>query len=135
MSLKPFRNRVKPEKKAYAKKLRNNMTEAEKILWERLKAKRLIPKAWRHQYVILGWIADFYCPAYNLVVEVDGGYHDDRKEQDEFRDAVMTDHGFKVMRFTNDMIMNDLYKVLNQIRKQCGYGLSDEKIKELDKFL
>jgi len=60
-------------------------------------------------------IADFYCPAAKLVIEVDGDIHDYQKEYDDVRTRQLEDHGYCVIRFRNDAVLNDLVTVLSQI--------------------
>jgi very-short-patch-repair endonuclease len=80
--------RVTKEKLQHAKELRHEMTPAEKILWEELRANRL-GVHFRRQQVIQGFIVDFYCHKAGLVVEVDGDIHDLQKEEDERREKVL----------------------------------------------
>jgi very-short-patch-repair endonuclease len=92
-------NKAKPWKKRMAKKMARNQTWPEKILWARLKDKQL--GVWFYkQKVILGYIADFWCPKAGLVVEVDGRHHKKRVAYDRKRDAVLRKKGIVTMRFT-----------------------------------
>lgn len=67
--------KVTPEKIKRAKELRQNMTSAEKILWEHLRAKRFKNFKFRRQQIIEGFIVDFYCHSLGLIIEVDGEVH------------------------------------------------------------
>ena len=69
----------------------------------------------RRQQVIDGFIADFYCRAARLIVECDGAVHQHQVEYDRERDAVLSTHNLRVLRFTNDSIKNDINSVLNDI--------------------
>lgn len=74
------------------------------------------------------YIADFYIPPpYNIVIEVDGGYHADRTQYDSDRDNMMKRRGVRVMRFTNDEVANDSEKVKIKIRLAI---LAAEKLSE-----
>lgn len=72
--------------------------------------------------MVLGWIADFWCPAVKLVVEVDGGYHatPERKAIDEKRDASMACYGIRVVRITNEHVENDLPSALALIQRAAA---------------
>jgi len=69
------------------------MTRAERVLWQRLKAGRLQGWHFRRQQVIDGFIVDFYCHAAGLVLEIDGGVHEQQREYDTERDAVLLARG------------------------------------------
>jgi very-short-patch-repair endonuclease len=81
--------KVTKEKLQRAKELRREMTPAEKILWNELRANKL-GVHFRRQQVIAGFIVDFYCHKFALVVEVDGDIHDLQKEEDERREKVLS---------------------------------------------
>jgi very-short-patch-repair endonuclease len=100
-----------------AKALRDNPTEAEKVLWEKLRLKQLGVK-FRRQHPINIYIADFYCHEKKLVVEVDGGYHltSDQKEYDELRTENIKEYGIEVIRFKNEEVLNEIDKVVKEIR-------------------
>ncbi len=102
-----------------AKELRLNMTPAEKKLWERLSNKKVRGVRFKRQHPINRFVADFYCHRYKLVVEVDGGVHDDenQKEYDEGRTFTMNHYGIKVIRFTNEQVMLDCDWVVLKIEE------------------
>ncbi len=102
-----------------AKEMRNNPTEAEKTLWFNLKSKALDSK-FRQQHLIADYIVDFVCLSKKLVIEVDGGIHDNQKEEDEARTKVLTENGFKVIRFNNKEVLNNIDSVLNIIKHELG---------------
>ena len=95
--------------------LRREMTPAEKILWEELRANKL-GVHFRRQQVIQGFIVDFYCHRAGLVVEVDGDIHDLQKEEDERREKVLTEMGLRIVRFGNDEVGRNLYVVVEKIK-------------------
>lgn len=76
-----------PVKITRAKELRRDMTPEERVLWQELRLLRQRGYAFRRQQVIAGFIVDFYCHNAALVVEVDGGIHDQQQEYDAERDA------------------------------------------------
>jgi len=101
-----------------AKKLRNNVTLTEMILWGRLK--EYFPKLrFRRQHPISLYIVDFYCHAEKLVIEIDGNIHDLEtvRSNDIIRQKDLEDFGLKVLRFTTKEIMNDLESVLRKINE------------------
>lgn len=98
--------------------LRSNMTEAELVLWEVLKGKKLCGRKFRRQYSIGYYIADFYCPSERLLIELDGQHHftPEGKESDKERDNFLEELEIKVLRFENKEVLNDLTKVLKCIK-------------------
>lgn len=107
--------KVTKEKQELARELRRNMTPAEKILWQVLRANKL-GVHFRRQQVIQGFIVDFYCHQASLVVEVDGDIHDLQKEEDERREKVLNEMGLRIVRFGNDEIVRGLSAVVGKIK-------------------
>lgn len=91
------------------------MTPAEERLWQELRGGRLAGLKFRRQQVIGGYIADFYCDRAALVVEIDGPVHDDQLEFDQAREEAINLHGPRVLRFSNDQVLNQLSDVLATI--------------------
>jgi len=108
-----------PEKLDLARQMRNAPTSAERALWQALRGRALAGFKFRRQHVIAGFIADLYCPAAHLVVEVDGGIHKGRRTHDAGRDEVFRNLGVMVLRVANDDILRRLDTVLNLIRGAC----------------
>ena len=102
----------------FRSELRNNLTEPEKILWQRIRSKQLGTK-FRRQHGIGDYIVDFYCPEKRLVIELDGDshYNTDTQEHDRKRDDFMRSLGLQVIRFTNQDIMKNLDAVLEVIHQ------------------
>ncbi|MBE9012174.1 endonuclease domain-containing protein [Pseudanabaenaceae cyanobacterium LEGE 13415] len=100
---------------AAARQLRQNLTPAEKILWEALKKRQLKGWKFRIQPPIESFIVDFYCPEYRLVIELDGGIHDRQVEYDAARTEKLNQLGYRVIRFRNREVMTNLSRVLQQI--------------------
>ena len=98
-----------------AQENRANPTEAERILWEQLRSKKLEGYKFRQQHLIDDFIVDFVCLSKKLVVEVDGKIHETTKEYDGERTKVLEEKGFKVIRFKNEEIIGDLDNVLEKI--------------------
>ncbi|MBI9064006.1 MAG: DUF559 domain-containing protein [Marinilabiliaceae bacterium] len=102
-----------------AKNLRQNITHAEKLLWVRLRNRKLCGLKFRRQHPIYFFIADFYCHEKKLVIEVDGEIHKFRRTYDEARTAELERLGIKVIRFTNDQVVNNMKEVLKHIQAVC----------------
>lgn len=98
---------------------KKNSTEAERVLWESLRGKKLDVK-FRRQHIIDEFIVDFVCLEKNLIIEVDGGYHTtiEQKEADDLRTQILNEIGFTVIRFTNEQIIGDIDNVLEYIESR-----------------
>ena len=107
--------RVTKAKLERAKELRHEMTPAEKLLWQEIRANKLGVR-FRRQQVIQGFIVDFYCHQAGLVVEVDGDIHDLQKEEDERREKVLSEMGLRIVRFGNDEVGMNLSAVVGKIK-------------------
>jgi very-short-patch-repair endonuclease len=96
-------------------------TDAEKLLWEHIRAKQLSVK-FNRQHIIGDYIVDFVCIEKKLVIEVDGGYHSEYEqiEKDEFRTQQLRDWGFSVIRFKNEDVLGDISGVLNKIKNNLN---------------
>ena len=105
-----------------ARKLRNNMTEQEKKLWYYLRKRFINNCSFRRQYPIGNYIVDFICRKKNLIVEIDGGQHNDEdiKMYDTERTNYLETKGYKVLRFWNNDVDNNLEGVLNEIMKNLN---------------
>jgi very-short-patch-repair endonuclease len=97
--------------------LRNNMTDAEKRLWSKLRAKQILGLQFYRQKPLLNFIVDFYCSAANLVIECDGGQHytEDGLEADQARDEALSELGLVVLRFSNWQILTETDDVIELI--------------------
>jgi very-short-patch-repair endonuclease len=99
---------------ARAKKLRGNMTDAEKRLWYRLRAHRFGGEKFKRQVPIGPYIVDFACVGRRLVLEIDGGQHSDNFS-DRIRDDFLRQRGFRVLRFWNNEVLGNTHGVLEII--------------------
>lgn len=111
--MKPYNKNLKQA----SRDLRNNMTQAEKLLWSKLRDKQILGLQFYRQKPILNYIVDFYCPAANLVIECDGGQHytDEGLDADLVRDEALAQLGLKVLRFDNGQVMGQVDEVVEQI--------------------
>ena len=110
---------VTKEKLQRAKELRRDMTPAEKILWQELRANKL-GVHFRRQQVIAGFIVDFYCHKAGLVIEVDGDIHDLQQEEDARREKVLSEMGLRIVRLKNEEVVKNLSAVVGKIRKSIS---------------
>ena len=99
------------------KYLRRNLTSAEATLWKSLQKKQFGGREFRRQHSILNFIVDFYCSSEKLIIELDGAVHLDFAQQnyDYDRTLKLEREGFKVLRFENKLIFENLDMVLNEI--------------------
>ena len=97
--------------------LRNNMTDAEKLLWSRLRNKQILGLQFYRQKPLLNFIVGFYCPSANLVIECDGSQHYtiDGLEADRVRDEALGELGLIVLRFDNGQVLNEIDAVVEMI--------------------
>jgi very-short-patch-repair endonuclease len=118
MSLKNIvtNQKVTKAKLERAKELRREMTPAEKLLWQEIRANKLGVR-FRRQQVIQGFIVDFYCHKAALVIEVDGDIHDLQQEEDARREKALSELGLRIVRFRNDEVVRELSAVVGKIRK------------------
>ena len=100
-----------------AKMLRSRMTKAERVLWEKLRNKQLLGLKFRRQHPIDRWIADFYCHQKKVVIEVDGQIHQFQKDYDIGRQSEIERYGIRVIRFDNHEVLNDIEKVIKEIKE------------------
>jgi len=109
--------RVNAAMKQIARDLRQRQTPAEEILWECLRDRRLGDLKFRRQHPLTNtaYVVDFLCHEARLVVELDGGIHQQQREDDAVRQANIEAEGYRVLRFSNDAVLNDLEAVLTHI--------------------
>lgn len=98
-----------------ARALRERSTEAERLLWSRLRDRRLSSHKFRRQHPLGPYVVDFACLARNLVVELDGGQHANAVEADARRTHWLEQQGFRVVRFWNNEVLDNTDGVLRVI--------------------
>ena len=108
----PYNQKLTPR----AKELRKNMTPAEKKLWSEYL--RNAPLKFMRQRPIDNFIVDFYCSQARLIIEIDGEIHlqDNAIIYDKQRTAILESYGLKVIRFTNQQVLNNLPQVCHTIQ-------------------
>jgi isoleucyl-tRNA synthetase len=111
-----------PHLKEKMQELKKNSTLAEIALWEELRGKRLEEFKFRRQHVIGDFIVDFVCIEKQLIVEVDGGYHNDPEvaEADAQRTLILNQLGYRVIRYKNEAVLGNIQEVVNSIKKELS---------------
>jgi len=105
---------------ANARRLRREMTEAEKRIWYLLRRRQFGGLNFRRQAPIEPYIVDFACLSIRLVIELDGGQHGANAEKDAKRTAWLESQGYRVLRFWNNEVFENLDGVLHKISAACG---------------
>ena len=103
----------------FKRALRKHMTPAEEILWQELRNRKLNGMKWRRQTNVDAFIADFLCHEYRLIVEIDGGIHEEQEEYDLLRTEIIEHRKFRVIRFKNEEVLHALPTVLQRIHEAC----------------
>jgi very-short-patch-repair endonuclease len=104
-----------PILKLQAHQLRQNQTEAEKRLWDCLRAHKLAGIHFRRQHVIGNYIVDFCAPSKKLIIELDGYPHQKSRDSDAERTIFLTSRGYKVLRFWNSEVFQSVEKIIEAI--------------------
>lgn len=101
----------------HAKQNRKNATEAEDILWQHLRNRKLNGYKFRRQHPVAGYIPDFVCIERKLIIEVDGDYHneEEQKQFDISRSKWLEEHDYKIVRVTNGEVLGNIQAVLRKI--------------------
>lgn len=104
-----------------ARDLRNNMTDAELLLWSKLRRKQILGLQFYRQKPILNYIVDFYCASASLVIECDGSQHytNEGLEADRIRDEALAQLGLKVLRFDNRQVLGEIDAVVEMVYQYC----------------
>ncbi|TBO44059.1 endonuclease domain-containing protein [Pedobacter kyonggii] len=102
----------------FSKALRKNQTEAEEIMWQCLRNRKILNFKFRRQHPVHQFIADFYCHEAKLIIEIDGGIHNhhENQEYDQNRTDELKEIGITIIRFTNEDVNNNPNEVINVIK-------------------
>jgi very-short-patch-repair endonuclease len=105
------------EEKEKRRKLRNNMSKAEKLLWEKLRRRHIRNKRFLRQYSVGKSVIDFYCPEIKLAVEADGDTHNSTEEieYDKNRQSEIENFGIRFLRIKNEESFENIDKVVLKI--------------------
>ena len=106
---------VRAGAKEKARELRSQMTNAESLLWQQLKGRRFQGFKFRRQRPLGPYILDFICFEAGLVIEIDGGQHNEQQAHDQARTALIETQGLTVIRFWNHEVLNETPAVLEKI--------------------
>ena len=100
-----------------ARELRKEITEAEKVFWEKIiKNKKLSHLKFSRQKPLGNFIVDFYCAKLGLIIEIDGEIHNFQKDRDMERDNILKQKfGLKIIRYTNEEVLNNTEKVTEDL--------------------
>jgi len=108
--------------KEISRQLRENMTDAERRLWAKIRMRQLQGYQFYRQKPIGDYIVDFFCPRARLVIELDGSYHlvGETIEYDRIRDDYLSSLGLRVLRFTNTDVLTNIEGVVENIEEIIG---------------
>jgi leucyl-tRNA synthetase len=114
-----------------AKKNRKEPTEAENLIWQNVRDRKIDNLKFRRQHPIAGFIPDFVCLEKNLIIEIDGGYHNEEEQIkfDKAREEWLKEYGFTMLRFTNEEVINEVSSVLQKVRVAASNLSSMELLK------
>ena len=115
-----------PKLKDRRKELRKNQTDAERILWQKIKNKQINNLKFFRQYSVGPYILDFFCPKFRLAIELDGGGHskEEVKIYDQERSVYLLEQDIQILRFWNNDVVKDIEGVLHKIAAGCSVTLS-----------
>lgn len=121
----PFDRQLKP----LARALRKNMTDAEQLIWSKIRGKQIGGVQFYRQKNVGHYIVDFYCPKGKLVIEIDGGQHyeKERTKEDRKRDDYLQGLGLNVMRFSDIDVLKNINGILERIYEHLKSPLSLKK--------
>jgi very-short-patch-repair endonuclease len=109
------------EPRQFARSLRRTPTSAEDVLWQALRGRRFQNLKFKRQVPLLNYTVDFLCFERKLIIELDGKQHEWFSVYDAKRTEEIESHGFVVIRFTNDDVMNDLESVFCRIGQTVAH--------------
>ena len=106
----------------FAKNMRSNMSDAEAAIWYNLRAKRFFGLKFKRQVLIGEYIVDFLCPEKMVIIEIDGGQHNENINiiQDNTRTTYLKTQGYTVLRYWNNDVLNNIESVLEDIKNKLG---------------
>jgi very-short-patch-repair endonuclease len=112
----------------FVRKLRQEQTDAETLLWHILRTRRFCGFKFRRQYPVGDYILDFYCHSAKLAIELDGGGHnsEEQRQYDKERTKVVESAGIRVLRFWNNDVLSSLEVVVQEIYAHLTEGRADE---------
>ncbi len=115
---------------ARSRELRNNATDAERRLWAKLSARQVAGVRFNRQFPVGPFICDFVSRGAKLIVEVDGGQHADRIAADERRTAYLQSKGYRVIRFWNNDVLENIDGIIQMIERALSDSPSPNPSRE-----
>jgi very-short-patch-repair endonuclease len=111
---------AKPSTFSNAFSLRKKLTEAEIILWERLKSRQVEGVRFRRQHPMKTFVVDNFANEFALSIEIDGGYHSERSQlfSDKDRTEILMTYGVTIIRFTNEEVLHSTDEVVEKIKQK-----------------
>ncbi|ENU27650.1 endonuclease domain-containing protein [Acinetobacter modestus] len=127
--MKPYNKNLKQP----SRDLRSNMTNAEQLLWQRIRRKQILGLQFYRHKPMLNFIVDFYCFKANLIIECDGGQHytEQGMEAGQNRDQTLAQLGLNVLRFDNGQVINQLDYVIEKIYQFVEKRISNLFLKKI----
>ena len=116
-------SRINPQGKFHSRRLRRKMTLAEQVLWKALRQRQVRSCKFRRQHPYGNYVLDFVCLEAKLVIEVDGGQHQDQIDYDIKRTLWLEQHGFQVLRFWNNEVLDNLEDVLDVVWRSLKFEI------------
>ncbi|MDD5041239.1 MAG: endonuclease domain-containing protein [Candidatus Peribacteraceae bacterium] len=107
----------------YARRLRKRMTRTEIILWEALRNRKCAGLKFCRQFPLEWFVVDFFCVERSVIIEIDGPIHEQQRVYDQERDEILRQKQLRILRLTNDQIVDDLPFVLQMIKNFCALPL------------
>jgi very-short-patch-repair endonuclease len=111
------------KQRRFARQLRAQSTKPEDLLWDLLRNRRLGGAKFRRQAPFLAYTVDFLCFEHKLIIELDGRQHAVERDYDAARTEEIERHGFTVLRFLNEAVLNDLDTVIAKIRQALATAM------------
>ena len=118
----PFDRKLKP----FASNLRSNMTDAEQLIWSKVRRKQIGGVQFYRQKNVGHYIVDFYCPKGKLIIEIDGGQHYEKEgmKKDRKRNDYLQGLGFKVLHFSDIDVLKNTDGILERIHEHLKSTLT-----------
>lgn len=100
----------------FAKELRKRQTEAENIVWREIRNRKFLGLRFKRQFIIEGFIVDFYCDEFALAIEIDGRIHEKQKEYDAWRQKIIESNSVSFIRVKNEEVFQDIGILFDKIK-------------------
>lgn len=101
----------------FAKELRKRQTEAEEIVWKEIRNRKFLGLRFKRQFIVEGFIVDFYCDEFALAIEIDGKIHEKQKEYDEWRQKIIESNNVSFIRVKNEEVFQNIGILFDKIKE------------------